>query len=313
MSGASHNPSGPAHTLDYAPRSNRLAWARRHWRRLLLLTLTLTIGFMLWWKWIPVRHYVLWQYRFRQALAFRMPEKSADIYIDDAAGVVRAASDRDYQVQRSLPSMPGEKPFDFAKFTPRVYRDLFAVDPRLTSASRADSAIAFMGVLHRPDGLPRFVLVAGTGGDTTRILAEIDILVLPLPDWAESPPTIKGRSVGRMYVGPGIPPLAIRFRSGRTDSKDRSHIIFDCELYRGTNYLGPPFTMVGTGLIDAFLQNDDSIVFTLNNTSYADQFTRIGAPVALPGSFFVREVQASLSRPRRIPSTTISPTNAQMR
>src|SRR5262245_47719403 len=115
-------------TLEYGRRS-RLAWVSRHRKKLIVLALLTAAGILLYRNGQALKHRALWLYWSRQAAKHVMPA--------DADGQLAAS------------------------YLPNEYVELRNVDRRVTLTGAKDGPILFMGTLHRPDGTPRLVIVAG--------------------------------------------------------------------------------------------------------------------------------------------------------
>jgi hypothetical protein len=262
-------------TLEYAKRP-ALAWVSRHRRLLIFVALCLAIGGPIWWYWAPLKHRVLWLYWFHQAAQYQMPAKAVDVFIDDPAKVKLASSNPDF----ITPANRGST----LSFCPVVYRRLLQYDSRLNLTGGNDRPVAFMGTLHRPDGMPRLVIVSGYSGITSNLLGLTSVLVLPPPRWSDPLPPASTNRIGRGMGGSGPPPTETRLRSGVIDPTDSSHISFEFEAGPRGGFLrtrggttAPVWTISATGIIDAHLQNDDSIAFTLRSFTGTDPNIRVGS------------------------------------
>lgn len=264
-------------TLEYAKRP-KLAWVGRHRKLFICLSLLIAVSIPLGWFWQPLKHRVLWLYWFQQATQYRMPGKSVDLQIDSNT-VPLPASDHVTFTSGSLTT---------AIFNPHVYRKLLQYDSRLGITGGADQPVAFMGVLKRPDGTPRLVIASGGSGMTSSPLANTSIVVLPLPSWNDPLPPAAFTRLPRGRGGySGPPPTPSRLRSGVVDPSNPSHIVFEFEagpqgrttarpLATSAPATMPTWTVSATGIIDAHLQNDDSISFTVRSFT-GDRNVRIAA------------------------------------
>jgi hypothetical protein len=127
-----------------------------------------------------------------------------------------------------------------------------------------------MGLLTRPDGVLRLVFVTGSHGNASDPLEDVFVLVLPQPHWLDPLPQPTYPTTSRLIVGPGAMPRMTRLKSGIVDPADRSHIIFPVDVLDQSfiTVPGPAPKAIMTKTIDARLQNDDSMTFTIRD---ADQ------------------------------------------
>jgi hypothetical protein len=281
-------------SLGYVQRP-ALPFIGRHRKKLIFLALCLAVAIPLYRYWQPLKHRVLWMYWFKQSEAHVMPKQAVDLIIDDPiAGQKAIKNDRDYS--------PMVAPSTGAGYTPEAFRALVRYDSRLlVSTGARGGVVPFFGVLHRPDGTPRLVLVAGGQGITGSLLAFTQVVVLPIPKWTDAPPSgVYGpMTTGFGYSGP--PPTPTRFKTGVVDSNDPSHIVFEFEAGQRGGFLRAaaastqPWTVSATGIIDAYLKNDDSITFSLRSFTGTDPNIRVGQS-SFSGDVDVIQAQAAVRR-----------------
>lgn len=264
-------------TLEYRHRP-RLSVVGLHKKKLILLALCLSMGVPFYRNWGSLKHRILWHYWFRQALAYQMPPKAVDLRIHDPTkGANAMASDPAYQMSSSWPSPTVE-------YAPLPYRTLRLLDSRLVTRSSGQQTVAFIGTMIRPDGVRRLVVIETlTHTDSTRFLEGTSIRVLPVPAWSDPvPPAVAaaisieiGGGSGTTFAGP-ITHASLR--SGVLDPSDRAHLVFEYVLGPTASLfdIAIPTTpsttraskvdwdeVEGTGIIDARLQNDDSMHFSV--------------------------------------------------
>jgi hypothetical protein len=121
-----------------------------------------------------------------------------------------------------------------------------------------------MGTLHRPDGTPRLVVIVGFSGSTQQILEDASFYVAPIPKWFDGIPNKTFVQAGQLrFDGTS---RATRLMSGVPDALNPTHIELRFEVGgMGNLFSNGPWTTTDSGTIDAYLQNDDSITFTLRN------------------------------------------------
>jgi hypothetical protein len=260
--------------LDYV-QPPPLPFVGRHRKKLIFLALFAAVAIPMWRYWEPLKHRVLWLYWSRAAAAHVMPAKPADLLVSDPAAIRKTlAANPDFIAVATRGAG--------AAYWPVAYRELSKVDPRLPPVGLSGDALAFMGTLHRPDGTVRFVAVTGCTGLTAGVLYDVSVRVIPTPAWRDPPPTLAvtgGRS-GFGYSGP--PPTMTRLKSGTRDPKDPTHLIFEFEIGPRGSFAGSrrsatqPWIVEATGIIDAFLKNDDSMAFSLRSVTGTSLNVRIG-------------------------------------
>jgi len=162
----------------------------------------------------------------------------------------------------------------------------------------ADSRpISFMGMLRRPDGLWRLVIVAGSNGMADSMLDSIGVEVLPVPGIFDSlpPPMVQVFPPGYFSIGK-IPDL-VEFKTGTIDPRDPSHIEFEfavVDVWGNVNRPSDPDTKLLTfpsrpvksrATLDAYLQNDDVLKFSLPaGNQISNVALRQGSKVITPGA-----------------------------
>lgn len=293
-------------TLDYRHRP-RLSWIGRHKKKLIFLALCLAIAIPVYRNWAPLKHRVLWLYWFNQAMAFRMPEKPVDLRIHDPQNAAQAMA-ANLAYQRSKQGYRGIIPVEFV---PVVYRRLFEQDSRLNLTAMVGNSVAFMGRMERPDGIPRLVIVMHSDGMDSQILNRTAVLALPIPKWNDPLPPATSPQYGWGISINGPPPSIARFRSGMLDPADHTHLIFDYiigpGMFSAAQSPSTPDNVVSSGVIDAYLKNDDALHFSIRgpygvNTGLGQSGAR--AVASLSGD--IRTLQ-SLVGSGRIPISTLPP------
>jgi hypothetical protein len=255
--------------LEYVQRPP-LPFVGRHRKKLVSLALLLAIAILLYRYWQPLEHRVLWVYWSRAAAAHVMPASSTDLILSDPAAISKAlASDPNYFRY----AVPGTTASPVA-YWPTAYRELVKYDSRL-GASMMGDAVTFVGTMRRPDGTPRLVIVTGCSGYNQMLLNWISVRVLPIPSWFDSPPTLKLPTPSWVRSIDGPIPIPTRLKSGMRDPADASHIVFEFEK-SSAPFVSAPWKVDATGVIDAHLQNDDSITFTLRSFSGNDLNLHLG-------------------------------------
>jgi hypothetical protein len=162
------------------------------------------------------------------------------------------ATDSDYVLVGALPAA--------AYYIPESFRELQKFDPRLNVAAVAP--IAFMGTLRRPDGSPRLVVIHGARVEIDRLGETMDARVLPLPGIATSRPAADYLWRFPVYTSDQERHV-VEYRGIVIDPDDPSHLIVSYDLRK---VVGPQFRRplsdeaIATGTLDAFLQDDDSLV-----------------------------------------------------
>lgn len=278
-------------TLEYRHRP-RLSVIGRHKKKLILLALCLSIGVPLYRNWGSLKHRILWHYWFRQALAYQMPGKAVDLRIHDTTRAADAM-DRDRAYRQSSSNGTGRS----VEYAPIPYLRLREMDSRLAVNSWTTSPVAFIGEMVRPDGTRRLVIInTKTYSIASRFLDGTSVQVLPIPGWADPLPPIRSNLNG-IDVGGGdaeLFPSEITYaslRSGMLDPADRAHLIFEYVVGPTAPLFGPnlapfsttsPFPKVdwdqvqASGIIDARLQNDDSLHFSLRQDPDQPQRIQFG-------------------------------------
>lgn len=261
-------------TLEYAQR--RSGWVSRHRKKLVLLAFCIAIAGPIWWNWQPIKQRILWHWAFRQAAAHQMPAKAVDLYIDELPKLLKASYNSEYVIRVGGPAASPQ----FGFYLPVAYRVLNQYDSRLNLMSGRET-VAFMGVLKRPDGTPRLVIVNGGAGITADLLQGMAVLVLPIPGWTDPLPPRGINPPPISITGIGLAATPVRWRSGVADTNDSSHIVFEFVV-------GPPdsafnfdkqqvkWEVSERGTIDAHLQNDDSITFALRGPQRENSGISVG-------------------------------------
>lgn len=286
--------------LEYGRRS-RFGFIGRNTKKLIFLALCLAFTIPIYRNWGPLKHRVLWFYWFNQAMAFRMPEKPVDLRITDLTNSAQAISqDPAYQQMTE----PGTK-LTLAGYVPAVFRRLMEHDSRLNLANGPAHAVAFLGRMDRPDGTPRLVIVTHSDGLNSQILNQTGVLVLPVPGWTDPlPPTVTSQyrwwityaAVNKNTLPiSGLPRRFARLRSGTIDPTDRSHLVFEFTIgdpvAQSNLFVRSSDATSGTsGVIDARLENDDALYFSLRTFSGTDPNLRAW-PISLSGD--VPTIQAN--------------------
>lgn len=273
--------------LHYAP-PPRLAWVGRHRRALITVALLVAVG-------VPGYHYrqtifdtIRWHYWFRQCLAHQMPA-DAPLWVSDpqeAAAVL--ATDSDYTAYALHPGgrttpVPTTRP---AVYVPRAFRELRDLDGRcrwLDRARFATSPIIFLGARSRPDGQTRLVVIDSAGENGYLLLHHTNVMVLPPPRLFDRPERL-GFSPGHASAGFFIP---ASLRAAQPDPNDPTHLTIAFDVYSVHGMFGLPGEKRRTaeGIIDAYLQNDDSLRVTIREGSVVGEVAkdiRLG-PTTLPG------------------------------
>jgi len=237
------------HPLAYS-RPPALPWVSQHRRLLLALALLGATSLPVWHSRATLMQRADWLYWSDRCASHRMPGP-IDLVITDAArarGLLTA--DDDYE-----PKGTG------CIYSPRAWRMLERADPRCFWISSAvdDGAIVFLGALRRPDGTWRLVVVRGANTNAYDLLAFTRVLVLPHPKPFEPFPG-QVVSAGSCYSGRW---RDAQLRGASHDPKDASHILLPFDVNPEIPGGG---SLRATGLIDGYLQNDDSLSFRLRET-----------------------------------------------
>jgi hypothetical protein len=255
-------PDDAVQPLNYAERRPR-SWLKR-WRwRLLTVALLIAVAVPIARNRKTLIYRSEWLYWSHECAVFHMPQ-SADPSVTDPV-----------LAQQLLASNPDYKPYHnwdgavFAVYAPRVWRELTGLDPRtfwITDGfNSGDHAILFLGSRRRPDRTPRLVVVAGSKTNGLELLDSTYVLVLPHPAVTDSPPT-------RIHIVQGSDPngraISASILTGNSDSNDPSHVTFPFRVYDWdwSNNIAKRGNLVATGTLDAYLQNDDSLLFKLRQT-----------------------------------------------
>jgi hypothetical protein len=170
------------------------------------------------------------------------------------------ATESDY-ILRPDQTFNGVPPKPVAIYFPREWRKLAKIDGRcfwIEGGFGAREPMVFLGSLRRPDGTSRLVAIKGAAQNAYQLLAMEQVLVLPHPRFYDEVP--------RHFVGAGGMANGLyrpaTLKSGTVDPADPSHVVFKFDVYK---YFDSS-KVETTGIIDAYLQNDDSVVFQLRET-----------------------------------------------
>lgn len=261
---ALEQPPGPV-PLQYS-RRRPLRFFSRHPRLFVFAALCIAVGVSWYLWWTPLEYRIRWWYWTRQAMSYQMPVTSLDVRITD---------------QAQAKKMPVENP-DFvlfqspnrvdAVFAPKAFRALSELDPKIRAGGvwNHRGALTFMGMLMRPDGTPRLVIIPGSEGVHVGYPGEgIGYVV--------TPPTGLFDPLPAKLKGPGITSIhmdsASRYetKTAVRDSADPTHLIiplnraFDPSPYQ----------------VDAYLLNNDTLSIRINKaaprpTTAGDTFIEIG-------------------------------------
>jgi hypothetical protein len=311
-------------TPDYAP-PPRLPWVGRHRKMLIFAAFCIAIAIPIYWYWAPLKHRVLWLYWSRQAAAHVMPEHAMEVVIRDPARVnLVPTTNPDYVVYAAAPPpmFTGNFPPPSTVYAPLPYRHLQLLDARLNITGGPGIPVLFMGTLRRPDGTSRLVIVTGGSGVSSNILAMTETLVLPLPKWNDPlpPGSVTHLGMGMAFSGP--PPIPTQLKTGAMDPMDATHIVFEFTArppatspaaLRGPGTRPADNAITGGGIIDAHLQNDDSLAFTLRSYWGNVRNANIGRNPILPGDVATLQTQAEARRggpPAAGSRATTSPTRS---
>jgi hypothetical protein len=274
---------------------------------LILFAFCIAVAIPIYWYWTPLKHRALWLYWSRRAAAHVMPTHSVDVTIRDPARVnLVPTTNPDYVVYAAAPPpmFTGITPAPSAMYAPLSYRHLQQFDARLNITGGPSIPVLFMGTLRRPDGTPRLVIVTGGSGVSSNILAMTGTLVLPLPKWNDPlpPSSVSHLGMGMGYSGP--PPIPTLLKTGVIDPSDPTQITFEftagqprfSPAARGAT--APPSTnpVGGGGIIDAHLQNDDSLAFKLRSYWGNVRNANIGRNSIFPGDVATLQTQAQARR-----------------
>jgi hypothetical protein len=201
-----------------------------------------------------------WLYWSHECAVHRMPGPIELVITDPAKAQKVLAADPDF-----VPINNGQG----ALYAPRALRNLIRYDVRwlaVLANRRGDEAIAFLGSRRRPDGAWRTVIVQGSVTNAHDMLWFTNVLVLPQPSVFDPIPTLgHGPTYDKYYGRRPFIPAALR--GGVVDPADPSHIVFQFDIYdlSGPSQNSTP-PVEATGVIDAYLQNDDSLRFVLRET-----------------------------------------------
>jgi hypothetical protein len=295
--------SDPQPTPDYAP-APRLRWIGRHRKLLIFAAFCIAAAMPIYWYWAPLKYRVLWLYWSRQAAAHVMPVQAMDVTIRDPARVnLVPTTNPDYVVYTATPPamFTGNPPAPSAMYAPLPYRHLQLLDARLNITGGPGIAVLFMGTLRRPDGTPRLVIVTGGSGVSSNLLAMTKTLVLPLPQWNDPLPPGRAAHLGMAMGFSGPPPIPTQLKTGVIDPTDPTHIVFEFiarppvtgpAALRGPGTRPADNAVTGGGIIDAHLQNDDSLAFKLRSYWGNVRNANIGRSSVIAGDVKALEAQA---------------------
>lgn len=196
-----------------------------------------------------------------------MPE-SVELVVTDAEKIPQLlATNPDYVQFGTAPSANSQRtplwtPEYSAVYIPLAFRRLAEVDPRVAVLKNdspwrtLNSAVAFMGTRSRPDGTKRLIILRGNdnrlvGGDS---FGPAHVVILPLPRIldpfpAQSPAYDRGVSI---MIFPANE-LLVEYQLFRavSDASNPTHLVLH---YRDSE-------MRPIGCVDAYLQNDDTLLF----------------------------------------------------
>lgn len=190
-----------------------------------------------------------------------------DLVVTDPAEASRVlATDPDYVARAAKNLPPGQLPGPpVALYAPRASRMLAPVDGRCAWIQEGGlgehDPITFLGTLRRPDGAPRLVAIRGCATNAYDLLADTKLVVLPYPKVYDPRPPVT--AFGGSFYG-GWWKAAV-LRGGVVDPRDPSHVIIEFDVYALSD--SPSATPQATGVLDRYLQDDDSITFQLRETA----------------------------------------------
>jgi hypothetical protein len=251
-------PDDTVQPLNYAERRPR-SWLKR-WRWWLLVA-TLLIAFA-----VPIarnRKTLIyrgeWLYWSHECAVFQMPQSLDPCVTDPVVAQQLLASNPDYKPYQNWAGAV------FAVYAPRAWRELEALDIRSFLIKDGSAGILFLGSLRRPDGTARLVVVSGSDTNGLELLWSTRALILPRPALTDSPPNRLSNVGGESFSGRAIPASIL---TGCSDPNDPSHVTFPFRVYDldwSTN-VGTRGNLAATGILDGYLQNDDSLLFKLRQT-----------------------------------------------
>lgn len=247
------DPSTSPPTLEYSNRS-RLSWIGRHKKKLIFLAVLIAVSIPIYQYRDSLKHRALWLYWGHRAATFQMPA-GINLVVDDPAEVqLLLGSNPDYVRSKIAPSR--------LAYSPITYRQLAKYDPRCELNLIEKEEIVFFGKLTRPDGVKRIVILKGA----MLGFADLNAVVLPIPRLLEPLPTATTfqLSMGVWHMSDGPDPVELR--AAATDPNDPSHLIIQCVLGRPSSESPHHVTkaeIVAAGTMDAFLQNDDSLLIKM--------------------------------------------------
>lgn len=287
--------------LEYAVRP-RLAWVSRNKRFLIFLAMFMAISAPIGWYWKPLKHRVQWLYWSHQATKHVMPQGAVTSIVGREAAIL-PTTNPDYLPRSPYAPIASTQPA--ASYNPVVFQNLSTLDGRLQSVGTSGPVI-FIGKAVRPDGTPRLVVL--TGGremDFRYLLRSVRAAVLPLPGWFDPLPAT-GAVIPRGGGYSGPPPQPATYLTASLDPKDPSHITIPYFVSESTTAIAraiaatrssvpgepsPRITAddlrdqvpkeVGRGEIDVFLQNDDTIRFTVRGPGRAATTSVAADPASL--------------------------------
>lgn len=293
-------------SLEYAARP-RLAWVSRHRRWLIPMALCVGFAGSILWFWRPLSTRVRWLYWSHRAAIHVMPA-GADVSVVGPQAATMPAGNPDYVPTSPYRFLASTQPS--ASYSPIAFRELVRLDGRFDSMPNRTGPVIFIGTVPRPDGTPRLlILTGGYERDSRNMLRTVGALVLPLPLWFDPLPPIPSTTAApviRLGGGSGRPPEPIVFLTGTIDSKDASHLIIPYMLLesysamvqrlraaaRAADPTAPDAALPATvqtqmaqataqGELDVYLQNDDSLRFTVRGPGQLPTTTLAADPQSL--------------------------------
>ncbi len=219
----------------------------------------------------PIYRWAAWQYWFRQCLAHQMP---ANIQLRDKnleQKVALKTSHPDY-----CDGEPARGWITSTVYSPRAFVNLSMLDGRTYVGAGLAPAVAFLGERTRPDGERRLVIVRNDRTNGFDLLRHIHLTVLPVPSLFDTPHQTVNLNGGESHSGL-FTPAAIE--SCTADPVDRTHVIVPFVVFK-TNTMGSPWTIEtdevkASGIIDAYLTNDDTLRVQLRENSVTGDATAV--------------------------------------
>jgi hypothetical protein len=266
------SPNAVPRSLEYAKRPS-LAGLGRHRRKLVALAIVIALGLgagpWIYRNWVPLKRRAAWICWSRQAAAFKMPSSPVELVVADPTPADFATTHPEYVVRSPVRPPADEATAPLALYLPNVYRQLRAIDPRLrlTRPDREESTdnmpVAFIGMLRRPDGKPRLVIVQDAQGLKVARSGSLRITVLAPPGLLDPLPTAAMQHVEEVNF---VARANAEFKSGVADPNDASHVTFRFTAVEQLSSITRG-KVIGSGVVEAHLQNDDSLQFTMGNTN----------------------------------------------